>query len=109
MWAAYKKGFKAYLQLEKSLSENSVDAYIHDIEKFTQFLSLKNSEKSPKDIELADLETVFPEICRIHDVTFRFEHQLDALGGVRIVFDQQNAHGTTPRNPFTPAVLTCEY
>ena len=56
MWAPYKKGFKAYLQLEKSLSENSVDAYIHDIEKFTQYLSLNNSEKSPKDIELADLD-----------------------------------------------------
>jgi len=56
MWEPYKKGFKAYLQLEKSLSENSVDAYIHDIEKFTQFLSLNNFEKSPKEIELADLD-----------------------------------------------------
>lgn len=56
MWEPYKKGFKAYLQLEKSLSENSVDAYIHDIEKFTQFLSVTQSEKSPKEIELSDLE-----------------------------------------------------
>ncbi|RNI39931.1 site-specific tyrosine recombinase XerD [Hanamia caeni] len=56
MWEPYKKGFKAYLQLEKSLSENSVDAYIHDIEKFTQFLSLHNFEKSPKEIALADLD-----------------------------------------------------
>lgn len=56
MWEPYKKGFKAYLQLEKSLSENSVDAYIHDIEKFTQFLSLHNFEKSPKEIELPDLD-----------------------------------------------------
>src|SRR5882724_12917699 len=45
-------------------------------------------------IELSNLEAVFPEICRIDDVTFRFKHQLDALGSVRIVFDQQNAHGT---------------
>lgn len=56
MWEAYKKGFKAYLQLEKSLSENSVEAYLHDIEKFTQFLSLNNLEKSPKEIELNHLE-----------------------------------------------------
>ena len=56
MWEAYKKGFKAYLQLEKSLSENSVDAYIHDIEKFTQFLSVKETEKTPKEIELSDFE-----------------------------------------------------
>ncbi len=56
MWEAYKKGFKAYLQLEKSLSENSVEAYMHDIEKFTQFLSINKEEKAPKDIELSDLE-----------------------------------------------------
>ena len=33
MWEAYKKGFKGYLQLEKSLSDNSVQAYLQDIEK----------------------------------------------------------------------------
>jgi integrase/recombinase XerD len=56
MWEAYKKGFKAYLQLEKSLSENSVEAYVHDIEKFTQFLSVKNIEMNPKEIELMHME-----------------------------------------------------
>ena len=56
MWEAYKKGFKAYLQLEKSLSRNSVEAYVHDIEKFTQFLVINQIEKSPNEIELEHLE-----------------------------------------------------
>jgi integrase/recombinase XerD len=56
MWEPYIKGFKTYLQLEKSLSENSVDAYIHDVEKFTQFLLVSESRKAPKEIELSDLE-----------------------------------------------------
>lgn len=56
MWKIYKKGFKAYLQLEKSLSENSVMAYLHDIDKFTQFLSLHNEKIVPADIELSLLE-----------------------------------------------------
>lgn len=56
MWEVYKKGFKAYLQLEKSLSENSVEAYGHDIEKFTQFLSINLVEKKPNEIKLKDLE-----------------------------------------------------
>src|SRR4051812_44956053 len=56
MWEAYKKGFKAYLQLEKSLSENSVDAYLHDIEKFTSFLQQQDAVKPPKEITLKDLE-----------------------------------------------------
>lgn len=56
MWEAYKKGFKAYLQLEKSLSGNSVEAYVHDIEKFTQFLVMNKIEKSPNEIDLSHLE-----------------------------------------------------
>jgi integrase/recombinase XerD len=56
MWEAYKKGFKAYLQLEKSLSENSVDAYVHDIEKLTQYLVQHNAELKPEEIELVHLE-----------------------------------------------------
>lgn len=56
MWEAYKKGYKSYLQLEKSLSDNSVDAYMLDIEKFTQFLLHVNSMKTPAEIELKDLQ-----------------------------------------------------
>jgi integrase/recombinase XerD len=56
MWEVYKKGFKAHLQLEKSLSENSVLAYVRDIDKFTQFLSLHNGEMAPSKIELSHLE-----------------------------------------------------
>jgi integrase/recombinase XerD len=36
MWESYKKGFRAYLQLEKSLSRNSIDAYQRDLDKLTQ-------------------------------------------------------------------------
>ena len=56
MWEAYKKGYKSYLQLEKSLSDNSVDAYMLDVEKFTQFLLHANSMKTPAEIELQDLQ-----------------------------------------------------
>lgn len=56
MWHAYKKGFKAYLQLEKSLSDNSVEAYLHDIEKLTTFFSATNNLKIPSEVELKDLE-----------------------------------------------------
>ena len=56
MWDIYKKGFRAYLQLEKSLSENSVDAYMHDIEKLTQFLSFSNPEIKPAEVKLQQME-----------------------------------------------------
>jgi integrase/recombinase XerD len=56
MWDGYKKGFKAYLQLEKSLSDNSVEAYLHDIEKLTAYLEVSDTRKTPQQIELKDLE-----------------------------------------------------
>jgi integrase/recombinase XerD len=56
MWEAYKKGYKAWLQLEKSLADNSVQSYLQDIDKFTGYLQLKNDLKVPGDIELKDLE-----------------------------------------------------
>jgi integrase/recombinase XerD len=56
MWEVYKKGYKAYLQLERSLSDNSVEAYLRDIEKLTQFLEDKKSFKSPGEIDLKELQ-----------------------------------------------------
>ncbi|HVW61689.1 MAG TPA: site-specific integrase, partial [Puia sp.] len=56
MWESYKKGYKAWLQLEKSLSENSVEAYLRDIDKLTQFLQAVQSPKTPQTVELKDLQ-----------------------------------------------------
>ncbi len=56
MWESYKNGFKAYLQLEKSLSDNSVDAYLRDTEKLTGYLQEMKNLKAPSDVQLKDLE-----------------------------------------------------
>ena len=56
MWEPYKKGFKAYLQLERSLSDNSVEAYMADVEKLTTYLQAIGSMKAPGEIELKDLQ-----------------------------------------------------
>jgi len=57
MWAAEKKGFKAWLQLEKSLSDHSVEAYLRDIEKLSQFLSLEENAIAVENIQLKDLQS----------------------------------------------------
>ena len=65
MWDSYKKGFKAWLQLEKSLADHSVDAYLHDINKFTAYLSLQETEPKPGDITLKQLEAFIKWIIEL--------------------------------------------
>ena len=56
MWEPYKKGFKAYMQLEKSLAPNSVESYLRDISRLTDFLQETKLLKSPEEITLIDLQ-----------------------------------------------------
>ncbi len=56
MWDSHKKGFKAYLRLEKSLSDHSVEAYLHDVEKLTDYLQASNQLISPNEINLKHLQ-----------------------------------------------------
>ncbi len=65
MWQAYKNGFKAYLQLEKSLSENSVEAYLHDVDKLISFLELTGKPLQPAAINLPVLESFIEWINKL--------------------------------------------
>lgn len=55
-WKVYIQGFKSFLQLEKSLSKNSVEAYLHDVDLLMRFLELKKYSLVPKDLELNHLQ-----------------------------------------------------
>ena len=55
-WKIYIQGFKSFLALEKSLSENSVEAYLHDVSKLVQFLEYKKLNLNPQDIQLKHLQ-----------------------------------------------------
>ena len=65
MWEAYKKGYKAFLQLEKSLSDNSVEAYLHDIEKLTSWIQQTDQLKTLQQIDLKDLENFIKWISEL--------------------------------------------
>lgn len=65
MWEPYKKGYKAYLQLEKSLSDNSVEAYMRDLDKLTEFLLASHTLKNPGDLVLQDLQSFLQWISEL--------------------------------------------
>ena len=51
MWQSYIKHFKNYLRLERSFSDNSVQAYVRDTEKLAEYLELAAINLSPVDIK----------------------------------------------------------
>jgi integrase/recombinase XerD len=50
-WDIYLKNFKNYLTLERSLAENSVEAYVRDARKLHEYLALTQPELLPKDVQ----------------------------------------------------------
>lgn len=56
MWKGLLRSFKAFLQLEKSLSANSVEAYVRDVEKLCQYLEMKSLQVQPSEIKLHELQ-----------------------------------------------------
>ena len=54
-WKADIAGFKNYLRLEKSLSGNSVEAYLHDVEKLCQYLDFSKNPATASELKASDV------------------------------------------------------
>ena len=96
MWDSYKKGFRAYLQLEKSLSANSVEAYLHDIDKLTQYLQSADNMKTPEQMELADLQKF---IQWISELGMTPSSQSRIISGVRSFYKYCLLERITDKDP----------
>ena len=83
MWEPYKKGFKTYLQLEKSLSDNSVQAYLRDIELLTNYLQESQALKNPAELVLKDLQQF---IKWIGEVGMLASSQARIISGLRAFY-----------------------
>lgn len=82
-WKSSKKAFKAYLKLERSLSEHSVSAYMHDVEKLEEFLSLHKEDTSPTDIKY---ETLQEFVMYINKLGLGDRSQARIISGLRAFY-----------------------
>lgn len=55
-WQIFIKGFRAYLQVERSMSGNTVDSYLRDIAKLADFMGSGYRNIQPSDVVLKDLQ-----------------------------------------------------
>ena len=98
MWEPYKKGFKAYLQLEKSLSPNSVEAYLRDIEHLTQFLIDKGITENPSGIQLKHLQQFLKWIA---DLSMTGSSQARIISGIRAFYKYCQLEDISKTDPTT--------
>ncbi|HPS62177.1 MAG TPA: site-specific tyrosine recombinase XerD [Bacteroidales bacterium] len=62
MWEATTAGFKAYLRLERSLSANSVEAYLRDVGKLTDFLESEGIRTGPERVTAEHLKSFLERV-----------------------------------------------
>lgn len=55
-WYSVQKGFKGYMLLELGLSAHTIEAYLRDLDKLYQFLSLTEPVKRPDEVGREDLQ-----------------------------------------------------
>lgn len=55
-WPAALQQFRAYLLLERSLSANTLEAYIGDVQKFVRYLEIEGIDRAPLQVQRGDLE-----------------------------------------------------
>ncbi len=95
-WNPYIKGFKAYLQLEKSLSKNSIEAYQRDMEKLIQFFDVKGLSPQPADINLATLREFLRWITELGMST---TSQARILSGIKAFYNYLLMEDLINKNP----------
>lgn len=96
MWEPYKKGYKAWLQLEKSLSDHSVAAYLSDVDKLTQFLTLHSFHITPAEVTLHHLQQF---TGWIHELGMSATSQARIISGLRSFFEYCNNEEIVKNDP----------
>lgn len=83
MWDVFIRQFTHYLKLERSLSENSVEAYTRDVVKLKQFLEISNRIKSPQQVVPLDISDFLAYVAELELSAYS---QARILSGVKAFF-----------------------
>lgn len=89
------KSFARYLKLEKGVSDNTVDGYLHDVEKLFRYLS---PEVQPSVDQLAKAD--IPQfICQLQDIGIQPRSQARILSGLKSFYSFLRLEEYIDHNP----------
>lgn len=92
----YLRGFKSFLQLEKSLQQHSVEAYLLDVRKLEQFLEASGEKLNAADIQRTHLQAFLKEL---HGIGMAASSQARIVSGLRAFFRYLLLEDVISRNP----------
>jgi integrase/recombinase XerD len=82
-WESHIKHYGSYLKLERSLSPNSIQAYVRDVEKLAQFIEMKFEGLSPLVISSKHLQQFLQYISELGMSAFS---QARILSGIKAFY-----------------------
>ncbi len=95
-WEKASRGFAIWLRLEKSLSVNTVEAYLDDLSKLEKFFSSDDSPVSPDRISFADLKDFLADYGKGNHGS---RSQARLISGIRSFFRYLLIEGIIEENP----------
>ena len=95
-WKNLIKGYENYLKIEKSLSSNTVDAYIRDINKMDGFF---NSEDSKKKINSINHEDFQNYLTHLNELKINARSQSRVISSMRSFFKYLMIEKIIDNNP----------
>jgi integrase/recombinase XerD len=82
-WTPEINGFKAHLKLERSLSPNSIESYVHDVVKLTQYLESAGISVAPDSVTLTHLKGF---IAWVNQLGMTARTQARVISGLRAFY-----------------------
>jgi integrase/recombinase XerD len=96
MWVSFIKGYQMYLQLEKSLLKNSIEAYLHDVRLLHQFMTLEYPGISPENTSIEALRHFLKFLNELH---LSNTSQARILSGIKSFFHYLLMEDVIKKNP----------
>ncbi|MBN1340471.1 MAG: site-specific tyrosine recombinase XerD [Bacteroidales bacterium] len=95
-WESLIKNFEVFLRLEKSLSPNSIEAYVSDITKLWKFMETGGQTTSPAGVQSKDLKEF---VRQINQAGVSTTSQARIISGIKAFFKYMAMEELIGKNP----------